>query len=259
MWTSGSDFFVAVAAGNNVWMWHEDSAAPAHSGWTPLGPVEPTSAPAPPTTGLVYLADGAAGQLFALRGSQLFARDPNSLSATWKPVKTTDSVNPATVIGLKRVAPIAVEAENLAGNLNEGLAGIDSNDVLYTVTFAGPDLDGTCTSLVTNVTPDLAPGAVRRTDTRLAAVAVRKDTPATKTLRAFLSTPGTLTNEETDRADLDWPETGGTLDLVGNSIDLNVCGGQLTFAVALKSGGASAVATWAPQFSPTADTVAYIF
>jgi hypothetical protein len=240
MWADGSALAVAVSAGLTVWVWVENLLAPAHSGWTSLGVVDPTAASNAHVEGLVHLADGAKGRLFALLDKALFVRDLNDSNGQWQFVETKQG---AADVSLQQIAPIASQANGLGGQLGEGLVGVDTNGTVFAVTLAGAPLAGACKKLLDNADPTVAPAAVRRADNRLVAVAVGQ-AGAPRQVLGFLSNPGALTQSALDDADLDWP------DIVGNSIDANVTGGQLTFAFCVKDGDNRAVATWSPLFTP---------
>jgi hypothetical protein len=257
MWVGipGINFFVAVAAGNSVWLWHENQFLPSASGWIRLGPVIANADSTTRLTGLVHLADAGSGQLFALVNTTLYVRDLNAANGAWQSVVTRDG---AADVDLVQIAPIAVEVENLNGNINQGLVGVDSTGRLYAIELSGAPLAGACTQLLDTIEQTMVPAAVRRSDDRLVAVAMSDD-PTDRTLFGFLSTPGTLILEETDEATLDWPDAGGDPDIAGTSIDLNAYSNGLTFVVSIKSSEVlTAVAAWTPEFSPTEFTPVFI-
>lgn len=221
MWTSGPNFSTAVAAdGGAVWLWFENNGTPQQSGWQLLGTVGTELDPKSPIQGLVHLADGAGGQLFALRESKLFVRDLNDADATWEPVETKAGGNN---VALTRIVPIYIQAAKIGnGTLTEGLVGTATDNALYSVRFSNVPLAGTCKKLLDDIDPDMAPAAVRRSDQRLVAVAVGND-PNDKKILGYLSTQGTFNKQAEDEAELQWPT------IVGNSIDVNLSGGQLAF------------------------------
>jgi hypothetical protein len=221
MWGASSGFFVAVPADGSVWVWVETTATPAQSGWQSLGAVVPVANSTAPIQGLVHLDDGAAGQLFALRESKLFVRDLNDLNATWEPVVTLDTGG--NNVTLTQIAPINIEATILsAGHLAPGLVAIATDSALYAINFSNAPLDGTCTKLLDDVAQDVAPAAVRRLDQTLVAAAIGND-PNDRKILAFQSNPSALTKQADAEAKIEWPT------IVGESIDLNLHGTQLTF------------------------------
>lgn len=247
-WRDGSAIGIAVSAGRAVWLWVQNIFTPTQSGWASLGVIDPSAASSATVDGLAYLGDGARGRLFALLGGKLYVRDLNDLTKQWQFVQTKKGV---TVITLKQIAPIAVEDDALGGRLSEGLVGVDANETLYAVEFAGTPLAGSCTKLLDDVATDIVPAAVRRSDHRLVAVAVGK-AAATRKLLGFRSNTNALTKNAADEAVLDWP------DVVGASIDADVTGGQLTFAFCVKDAGDNrAIAVWAPLFNAPDTTVLY--
>ena len=258
MWTVANDIFIAVTSEGTVWTWREATAAPAESGWRSLGIVGQLD-PKMPIEGLVYLADGAAGQLFALRASKLYVRDLMDSSSTWKEVITRErNPNAPTIITWKKIVPIGVEGGDLgSGTFAEGLVGVGENEALYAVTFSGNPLVGDCIKLLNAVATDVAPAAVRRRlDHRLVAVAVGKDQEKRKIL-GFLSEPSTSLPrtfvEEVidDDTELRWPT------VLGDAIDVNLSGDQLTFVLCSEIDAQSTGLTaWAP-FDPSHPAVLF--
>jgi hypothetical protein len=224
MWTKGDESLVAVTAGSTVWIWHENTTAPLQSGWESLGDVGPVVDPDAAIAGLVYLADLAGDRLLALRDSTLFVRDLNGPNATWKPVATKEGNND---VFLTKIAPIGVEGADLgSGIFTEGFVGVADDQSLYGIRFSvdpNGDLVGDCTELLAGVATNVAPAAVRRSDNRLVAVTFEDNQVVNRQVLAFLSQPGTFANDDNAGAELKWP------DVLGESIDVNISGGQLTF------------------------------
>lgn len=242
VWMNDLVLSVAVSAGHAVWKWVESGQPSTPTGWRSLGEISSTAAADVKIRDLVYLAAGPTGQLCALLDEVLYVRDPDDPGGSWDPVDTTDG---GGAVKLQQIGPVASQAKGLGGQVGEGLIGVDANGRVYAVTLAG-----SCTKLLDNADPTVAPAAVRRTDDRLVAVAVGQ-AGAPRRLLGFLSDPGALTQSALDGADLDWP------DVVGNSIDANVTGSQLTFACGVKDGDRRAVALWAPLFNPAGESVLY--
>ena len=150
----------------------------------------------------------------------------------------------ATAVNLKKIAPIYRDNVDLgAGFFDEGLVGVDENEKLYTVELAGAQ-EGACTELLSDITPEVAPAAVRRSaDNKLVVVAVSTAQP-TRKLRGFLS-------PSTD-IEVDLPGIG----VVGSSIDANLNAGFLTFALCLKLDEQStALAYWSPFDNGVSDAL----
>ncbi len=239
IWLNGTSFLVAVAAKGAVWVWHE--IAPNLSGWIPLDVVDPVADPAKHIDGLVYLADGPFGQLFALRGSKLFVCNLNIPTAKWEAVETKAGTS---VVKLSKIAPICLEKVDLGnGTLAEGLVGVSTDNKLYGIKLSGAPLQGTCTKLLDDIATTVVPAAVRRKDSRLVAVAV--DTRIPPHLVAFRSDPGTFGSDAADDVTLD------LLPVIGGSLDVNFNATALTVVVSLGDApGPTALASWVP-FAPT--------
>lgn len=242
IWALGASVFVAVTSKNAVWIWREDQALQPLSGWESAGSVG-SADPAKPIDGLVYLEEGPAGRLFALRDSKLFVRNLNSQNPTWEPVNKQGG---GAEIALKKIAPIAIRGGGFGpGTLTEGMIGVDGTK-LYGITFAGSPLEAIYQELRDSVGSDLTPAAVRRKDTddKLVVVAIGQEQPnSDRKLLAFLSKPGTGNFDEdgTDEASLD------SRNIVGHSIDVNQNGGQLTFVTCVRVPEEStSLAAWAP-------------
>jgi hypothetical protein len=223
IWTSPIGFSVGVTANEAVWVWDEVNIA-TQSGWRLLGTVGPVLNSDSPIQGLVHLGDGAEGFMFALRESKLFVRDLNDPDGTWETLTTEDS---GASVALANIAPIYIEGATIgAGTVAEGLVGISDDDKLYGVEIDLAALSAECTKLLNDVTADVAPAAVRRTDATLVAVAIGNDPdPNDRKVLSFQSTAAaeSFSHQDDDEADVEWPT------IVGNAIDVNITGGQLTF------------------------------
>ncbi|MEK6261449.1 MAG: hypothetical protein AABP62_22855 [Planctomycetota bacterium] len=253
VWKVGTDILIAVSANKSaVWIWKEDTSTASNSGWQPVGlvGVNDVADASVPITGLVYLGDGSARWLFALRGSKLYVHDVTTANLTWQPVKIeTGGVSPVPV-KLSRIAPIRIEDTVFgAGTLTEGMVGISANKELYVINefdLTDPaDFKGTCTKLLDNVDENLVPAAVRSTRLGNRFIAVAVDNLGEKLL-AYSSVgsgfPQTPANH--DEADLDVGV------IVGNSIDVNLMRGHLYFGVCVKTNLKGDVLTaWSP-FDP---------
>jgi hypothetical protein len=245
VWESNFDIRIAVAdAVDTVWIWRQPVFAPQASGWENHGAVGPVDDSTQRIAGLVYLADGTAGQLFALRERKLFVRNLNDASGV--DARRDDGYEQRS--GRARtIAPIAVENGGVGpGAVSEGLVGVDVNETLYAIELAGGPLAGTCHELLNNVAREVVPAAVHRdSDDAVIAVAVSND-PLDRHFVAALTDPNDLTVVD-DVADEPLP----VLDLTGNSIDVNLNSGSLTFALSAQDAVQSTtLVAWTPFGSP---------
>jgi hypothetical protein len=250
----GSDFIVAASAGASVWAWWERPSAPLESGWLSLGSVD--AAPGlGKIHGLVYLAAGAGGYLFALLDGKLGMCNPLLPNPVWQEVKVRDG---GVDVKLAKIAPIvALDGDMGSGTMAAGLLGVDDNGKVYHIAVvpAVSEPTGTCTSLFDQAVTDVAPAGVRWPTSISSAgepenhvllvVGVCGATDA-QTLKSFLSTAGTLLRARPDASvDLEG-------NVAGNAVEVALASGQPAFAVALAQGGdASAVAWWLPASAAT--------
>jgi hypothetical protein len=245
MWTKNDEIQMAVPAGDSVWIWHDNPLAPMQSGWESLGDVGPVVNEDAPIDGLVYLADIAGDRLLALRDSTLFIRELDTPNAPWKPAATIDSGN--NDIFLTKIAPIGIEGGDLGnGVFTEGFVGVGDDATLYGIRFSvdpqSGDLVGDCTELLPGVATNVTPAAVRRAlDNRLVAVTVEDESVLIPHVVGFLSDPGTFGLDSTTSEELEWP------DVLGESIDVNIVKGQLTFIFSAQIDDSSTGLTvWTP-------------
>jgi hypothetical protein len=246
MWIGGATGFIAVTAGNDVWLWCENSV-PSQSGWLAVRKVVPNPDDGAAITGLAHLASGTKGYLFALRNKKLYSTNLDSGNPAWQEVPVKDG---ATTIELLQIAEIQVEAQNRGSAFAEGLIGVSATEKLYGITLStgASGLTGAATKLLDGVAIDVTPAAIRRSDNRLVAVAIGKPIAKRKAL-AFrsLNAPQSFALDQTDKTEIEWP-------LQSNSVDVNIVGGAVTAAFGLQApGGESAIALWSPSFG-SADT-----
>jgi hypothetical protein len=249
VWTRLNEINTAVTAGITVWVWHEN-ATQNLSGWESLGNVTtPDLDPNAKIAGLVFLADAGAGRLFALRDKKLFVRDLDDANGTWQELTTVDDNGNGVLF--TKIAPIGIEGTDLgAGHFSEGLVGISETGKLYGVTFSGST--ATCEQLLEDLATDITPAAVRRTNKRLVAVAIGRKEDSPRKVRAFLSDQGDANFVEDDSTDEDlvWAE------VLGESIDVNVNGGELTFGWTSKIHAESTGLTvWTPFTNAAPDAL----
>ena len=248
IWVVGADIFIAVSAGNAVWIWHENTGNPSVSGWEPAGTIN-LGDPSKGIDGLVYLADGPVGRLFALGNSKLFVRNLNALNPTWEEVEKQGG---GAEVALKKIAPINVQNGALGpGPLANGIIGVDETK-LYRITFNSIPLQARYEMLLDNVGSDLTPAAVRRNDNSLVVVAVGPEQSDTdRELLALHIQQGELGKEDTKSVSLN------SKNIVGHSIDVNQNGNQLTFVTCSQIPGESAsLAAWTP-FDPGTPAVLF--
>lgn len=245
-WLIGTDRFIAVAAKGAVWRWHENTGTPNLSGWAPLDAVGPVADPAKPVDGLVYLADGQLGRLFALRDGRLFVRDLNTLAVPWQEVETTEG---AVAVTFAKIAPICLETGDLGnGTLAEGLVGISTGNKLFGIKLLGVPLKGSCTRLLDAIAATVAPAAVRRQDFRLVAAAVDTNVPPRLVAFRSLAADGSFVLDDTKAVVLDPPP------VAGGPLDMHVNATALTLAVALGNvPGSTVLASWVPFAAPGLD------
>jgi hypothetical protein len=247
VWLAGTDIVVAVAARGAVWLWREIAGAPNLGGWFPLDAVGPVTDPATPIDGLVYLADGAAGLLCALRDGTLFVRDLNAPTNPWQAVETREGT---AAVALAKIAPICLEAGDLGnGTLAEGLVGVSTGHKLFAITLSGPPLQGTCSRLFDGIATTVAPVAVRRQPGllgQLVAAAVDTDMPPRLVAGRFV--PITFAPAEQKAVALDPPPVAGA------PLDMHFNAATLTVAVSLGDvPGSTALASWVPFAPPGLD------
>ncbi|OFA06908.1 hypothetical protein [Duganella sp. HH101] len=234
----GRDVTIAVSAGASVWAWREIGFIPSFSGWTSLGTVNATPGIGA-IQGLVYLAAGAAGNLFALLDGALYVRDPNGSGTSWAPVPVDRAGTP---VKLEQIAPVITHDGDLGvGTMAEGLlaVGVDRNVYSIVLVAAPAGLAGHATVLFTQALPSVAPAGLRRDDAKLLVVAACETGPGHQLLRAYLQ--GTIIDAHL--------EDGATI--LPCAIDVNQSSGQLGFAASLQlSGGASAIGWWSSDDGP---------
>jgi hypothetical protein len=248
----GSDFIVAASAGASVWAWWERPSAPLESGWLSLGTVD--AAPGlGKIHGLVYLAAGAGGYLFALLDGKLGMCNPLLPNPVWQEVKVRDG---GVDVKLAKIAPIvALDGDMGSGTMAAGMLGVGVNGWVYDIFVpAVSDPAATCTRLFDRAVTDIAPAGVRWPTVTppdlppsmyvLLVVGVCEAADV-QTLKCFLSTPGTLLPARADAVNLEGK-------VVGNAVEVALASGQPAFAVALaQSDEATAVAWWLPGNAAT--------
>lgn len=83
MWAQDKSFFAAVAAGTDVWVWHEILGNASGSGWTSHGQVDPADTTS--RIGGIVFVGGTDPRLVALYGSRLF--ESRIGSSQWQQLK----------------------------------------------------------------------------------------------------------------------------------------------------------------------------
>lgn len=248
IWKNGGDVFVAVAAGNEVWLWKQDITTPSQSGWQSLGNVTEKK-DKDLITGLVYLertnGSDLAGKLFALRESgKLFEYDLTVQKGNWTllslPKKNSEGLGKLTCI-----ESVRVETKNKLGqgSLDHGLIGVAKTG-LYHIQINDNDDDNTdrivkCVSLIKGdndkVSPDHSPVAVyRQGEGHLIAVAVAfAETDENENKKAKLLAVK-VRYEGLKPIQLDNPNLDLASSVVGSSIDVNVVHDSLQVVVCVK-------------------------
>lgn len=168
MWNENFDFLVAMAAGANVWVWHEKINDKTNSGWRSFGQLPATTDPAKKVDGLVYLAGGPS-KLAALREGKLSLLDLSG-GTQWKEVPTLDG---NLLVVLSSIVPVLEDDGNgkLVTSLQHGMVGVSETGDLFSVAQ-----DGTCKKRLSGVDPAIRPAAVR-IGLDLAVVAADKSDP----------------------------------------------------------------------------------
>lgn len=242
------DVFIAVSDGARVWLRTERATGAAS--WTDLQAVAENPGN-DQIDGLVYLASGMTGMLFALFHGQLYARDPELGSAAWQAVTVTQG---GADVVLAKIAPVVRQDGDMgAGAMDQGLLAVGDDGVLYAVSISAGAMSGHCTELLDHVLTSVAPAGLRLASNALLVVAVA-DRGGQQVLRAFRSTPDTLMQAETPAEQaLDGPVSG-------DAVDVNLTAGQPGFGVSVQDShsGRSMLAWWTPynpgvsaQFSTT--------
>lgn len=134
VWTQDNDFFVAVAARHEVWVWHENAASPNASGWQSYGPVEPAAngrpGDKPPIEGIVYVSANGKPGLVALHDGKLFRAEIGSRNWTrlFEVAKDKSSAPPGPWQSLAPVVPTGDAAGKAAV---EHLVAVSDDGQLY--------------------------------------------------------------------------------------------------------------------------------
>ncbi|QDV49900.1 baseplate J/gp47 family protein [Gimesia fumaroli] len=245
IWKNGGDVFVAVAAGNEVWLWKQDITTPSQCGWQSLGEL-PESTDEDIITGLVYLETPSHSRLFALCSGKLFKCDPTLKTKIWKELETNETIDANDkLVKLTRIEPIRVEIDNKLsqGSLEQGLIGV-ADKGLYRIHVADNQDLVKCISLLGNeVSQKHSPVAVfipkkGQIGGHLIAVAVGKDKDKLFAVKYEDENSGPPDNTKLD------------LDsrVVGSSIDANFMGESLQVAVSVKksTSNISELVMWEP-------------
>jgi hypothetical protein len=127
-------FFVAVAAREAIWVWHEHADA-SKSAWISAGPVSNTQS-SPRITGLLYLGDANPPQLVALRENAMWFRKwPNG--QVWTPFELKNSAD--VDMKLMSIVPVLVAnaANELVTSKAKDIVGISKDGELFHVTASG--------------------------------------------------------------------------------------------------------------------------
>ncbi|QDT98543.1 baseplate J/gp47 family protein [Gimesia aquarii] len=241
IWKKGADVFVAIAAGNEVWLWKQDITTPSQSGWRSLGEL-PESTDEDIITGLVYLETPSHSRLFALCSGKLFKCDPTLKTKIWKELETNETIDANDkLVKLTRIEPIRVEIDNKLsqGSLEQGLIGV-ADKGLYRIHVADNQDLVKCISLLGNeVSQKHSPVAVfipkkGQIGGNLIAVAVGEQ--KNKLLAVKFNGKGSEA------------EVNLVSSVVGSSIDANFMGESLQVAVSVKksTSNISELVMWEP-------------
>ncbi|HJQ36747.1 MAG TPA: baseplate J/gp47 family protein [Thermoanaerobaculia bacterium] len=225
MWNDGFDFFVAVTAKADVWVWKEVAAPGNASSWMPFGPVPAATATSTAAIdGLVYLEDTK--KLVALRDGVLSTRGLASTD-TWTTIPTT--LNSNTDV-LKSIAPVLVDngfGRLITSNV-QGLVGISNGERLFHITTAG-----VCTLVLSSVNVETRPAAAFD-GAQLIAAAVDKSSPQLVAMSPFRS------------------ESLEATAIVQGPLDATLQGGEIHFVATVTAADKAYFAMWAP-YAPAPD------
>lgn len=123
--------FIAVTAGDSVWVWHENSN-PAFTGWLPFGQLDPdTQTPSRPIDGLVFM--DVAKKMAALRAGVIYLRNWPT-DTKWDPLDTQFGGNP---VRWKVIAPINIDDGSNGLTTSNELLGISETGKLFRITTTG--------------------------------------------------------------------------------------------------------------------------
>lgn len=243
VWSIGSTIYTAVAAGNAVWIWQEDTLA-VTGGWFSTGLVVAENDPTKRITGLVHLTDGTTHRLFALRDLELYSRDPHDPNDAWRRIPTETGAGVS--VALRSIAAITSHTQNFDGDLLEGLLGTAGDPagagIVFRVDIAGTE--GRCRQVLDEIASDVAPAGARRADGMLVVAGVgKRAAAAARTIRARRHAPTGQVKTETAKLE--------TAAVIGHAVDVNLVKSTLVFTVCLDKGtGGSEVATWTPFATP---------
>jgi len=239
MWTEADlDLLVATTAGGDVWIWREDSLVQSNSGWLSWGSFPATTPPATRAVdGLIYLADGAAPQMVALREGRLFVRAwPGG--PQWTEVATEEAGNPVVLTAIVPILVLSGGELVTSAALPVGMVGVADDDTLYTVTLAGQ-----CTQISpTDFDASVPPVAVQNpADGRLVVAMRRRSQPEIITFHA-------LYGESTA------PLEAGARVL---GFDAIISGGALHLLASVRLEGGDYLASWQPHTAVGGPTVLF--
>jgi hypothetical protein len=239
IWANGADFWVATYAGAAIWVWHENGADPARSGWVSYGALPVTAAGNVVVQGLAYVVGPVAGAatLFALYSGQLFAHDAANPGAPWNKIDTG-------AITLSAIVSVVDTDQTLAQSATTGLVGVATDNLLY---YQNRMAGWTALSPnATQVTANIRPAALAN-NRNLFAVAVT--TAAPPSLVAIQAPPGGPPNVEISL------QLSAGVSVKGSSLDAIADGARVIMLASLDDGADSHLAMWAPFEPPLSNTL----
>jgi hypothetical protein len=150
-WLSGGDFYVAVAAQSDAWVWHERGGDFVHSGFESLG-TAPAGSGGGDIAGLAVMSDGGDAAIVALRGKRLWKRSVQA-NAAWVALPAQDSASDLDIVSLTTIrSEISTALVNGVVVVAPDPGGVAGNRV-YQVKVAG------ATALLDDVADDVVPAA----------------------------------------------------------------------------------------------------
>lgn len=242
--TLPANILVAVVAAGSVWLWKEDLAAPAASGWSALGVAGPATVPPTAVDALIFVANSGQGVLVALAGQKLYTRAPFATAGTaWQAAEVKH--NGAAIL-LDQIGAIGFQAGAITlGPQPDKLLGISSTGSLFLITLAPGLLQGSCEELFIDADPSVVPAGANILG-QLTVVAVGKDNSGSRALHAYMDSGGVHKHG--------YAQIGYAA--AGHSICAGIVFGRLAFALSLGlASGRRGLAWWAPFDTAIAPTL----
>ena len=237
MWSDGFFLFVAVTAGDQVWLWQEAGLSLIPSGWNFWGSLPPDAGSNKIIEGLVAIDKGGVRTLAAFRNKRLWIREAGT-GAQWVSLNFSIGANEA----IELIAPVGSDTPV---NLSDTLLAVAKDETtsqrsLYTVTSSG-----VTKKLLSGVTKDVVPFGIKRvTSNRLEVIA------AQGTLDTLLAWK---TGNITSFVSLD---SGVLITGVDTFIDGRIESGEIAVYCLANNLGSPELLTWTP-FDPNLENIVF--